>query len=72
MPESNVTITSELINTHVHNYSTEWNTDSTSHWHECACGDKVNVAAHVSNSGKAEPPMHFFKCVGGFFFDIVC
>ena len=51
MPESNVTITSELINTHVHNYSTEWNMDSTSHWHECACGDKVNIAAHVSNGG---------------------
>ena len=51
MPESNVTITSELINTHVHNYSTEWNMDNTSHWHECACGDKVNIAAHVSNGG---------------------
>lgn len=27
------------------------NATGTSHWHECACGDKVNVAAHVSNGG---------------------
>jgi hypothetical protein len=36
---------------HTHEYSTEWKTDSTSHWHECDCGEKADIAAHISNNG---------------------
>ena len=32
---------------HTHTYSTEWSTDNANHWHECTCGDKKDVAAHV-------------------------
>ncbi|MBE6593599.1 MAG: hypothetical protein E7642_06345 [Ruminococcaceae bacterium] len=31
-------------------YSTAWKTDESEHWNECACGDKVNKAAHVDNN----------------------
>ena len=33
--------------THTHTYSTTWSTDETNHWHECTCGDKKDLAAHV-------------------------
>ena len=32
---------------HTHTYSTTWSTDAANHWHECTCGDKKDVAAHV-------------------------
>ena len=31
---------------HTHSYGTDWKYDDTNHWHECECGDKVDVAAH--------------------------
>lgn len=31
---------------HTHAYGTEWKSDKDNHWNECACGDKVNTAAH--------------------------
>lgn len=40
-------ITSE----HTHSYGTEWKSDSTSHWHECPCGEKTDTAQHISNGG---------------------
>ena len=33
--------------THTHTYNTTWSTDETNHWHECTCGDKKDLAAHV-------------------------
>lgn len=36
---------------HTHSYGTEWKSDSTSHWHECKCGDKADIAQHISNDG---------------------
>ena len=32
---------------HSHSYNTDWSTDEANHWHECTCGDKKDVAAHV-------------------------
>ena len=32
---------------HTHSYGTAWKCDGTNHWHECACGDKVDTAAHT-------------------------
>lgn len=36
----------ELPPAHTHSYGTEWKSDGESHWHECACGDRVDTAAH--------------------------
>ena len=36
---------------HTHSYGTEWKSDSVSHWHECSCGDKTDIAQHISNGG---------------------
>ena len=34
------------IDSHNHNYGTEWKYDSTNHWHECECGNKADITAH--------------------------
>ena len=34
---------------HTHSYGTAWKYDGTNHWHECACGDKADTAAHTFN-----------------------
>lgn len=31
---------------HTHSYNSEWKCDDTNHWHECSCGEKVDVAQH--------------------------
>ena len=46
------TITGATVNitaapAHTHNYGTEWKYNETSHWHECTCGDKTEVAEHT-------------------------
>jgi hypothetical protein len=35
------------IDSHNHNYGTEWKYDSTNHWHECECGEKADITAHT-------------------------
>jgi len=35
--------------THTHSYGTEWKYDDTNHWHECECGDKADIAAHIAS-----------------------
>jgi hypothetical protein len=36
------------IDSHNHNYGTEWkHDDSTNHWHECECGNKADITAHT-------------------------
>ena len=32
---------------HDHSYGTAWKYDGTNHWHECACGDTADTAAHT-------------------------
>lgn len=34
------------IDSHNHNYGTEWKYDSTNHWHECEDGKKADITAH--------------------------
>ena len=34
------------IDSHSHNYGTEWKHDETNHWHECECGNKADITAH--------------------------
>ena len=34
------------IDSHNHNYGTEWKYDETNHWHECECGEKADITAH--------------------------
>lgn len=36
----------EVIPAEGHNYSNEWTSDEVNHWHECICGDKVDLNAH--------------------------
>ena len=35
------------IDSHNHNYGTEWKYDETNHWHECECGEKADITAHT-------------------------
>ncbi|MGN1025498.1 MAG: LPXTG cell wall anchor domain-containing protein, partial [Faecousia sp.] len=35
--------------THTHSYGTEWNSNESNHWHQCACGEKADEAAHTLN-----------------------
>ena len=35
------------IDSHNHNYGTEWKYDGTNHWHECECGNKTDITAHT-------------------------
>lgn len=37
----------ETAASHTHSYGTDFKYDGTSHWHECACGDKIAEAAHT-------------------------
>ena len=41
----NVTIT-VVAPTHAHQYSNQWTSDATNHWHECECGEKSDLSAH--------------------------
>lgn len=34
------------IDSHNHDYGTEWKYDSTNHWHECKDGEKADITAH--------------------------
>lgn len=34
------------IDSHSHNYGTEWKYDDTNHWHECEDGNKADITAH--------------------------
>ena len=35
------------IDSHNHNYGTEWKYDETNHWHECEDGEKADLTAHT-------------------------
>ena len=35
-----------------HSFGTSWKSNGTSHWHECSCGEKADVATHTWNGGK--------------------
>lgn len=37
---------------HTHSFSGAWKSDSASHWHECACGEHKDEAAHKFSGGK--------------------
>ena len=43
--ETNLTMT-PAADGHTHSYGTDWEYDSTNHWHECSCGDKSDLTAH--------------------------
>ena len=40
-----------LIKTVPHSYAAAWKSNSTSHWHECSCGDKADLAKHTPDNG---------------------
>ena len=43
----NVKTITPTADSHTHSYGTAWKYDGTNHWHECACGDKADTAAHT-------------------------
>ena len=43
----NVKTITPMADSHTHSYGTAWKCDGTNHWHECACGDKADTAAHT-------------------------
>ena len=49
-----------IVPEHTHEYGTEWKTDSTSHWHECECGEKSDVSEHISDGGKITVPATYY------------
>ena len=60
----------KVIVKHVHEFGTEWKTDGTGHWHECACGEKAGTAAHTEDSGsvtkeptETETGIRTYKCI---------
>ena len=38
---------------HEHTFSSAWSSDKTNHWHECSCGEKSELAAHVDSDDNA-------------------
>ena len=54
---------------HTHVYGTAWIYDTTSHWHECECGEKADTEIHISDGGTvtkqptaAETGVKTFSC----------
>ena len=49
-----------------HTYSTDWQTNSTKHWHECECGAKSGEADHsYSTAWKTGDGKHWHECECG-------
>ena len=49
--------------TTAHSYSSDWKTDNSKHWHECACGQKSGEAEHsYSTAWDRDNTSHFHKC----------
>ena len=44
--ETELTMT-PMADSHTHSYGADWKADANNHWHECACGDKADTAAHT-------------------------
>ena len=40
---------------HVHAFGTDWEHDDAEHWHECACGEKEDQAAHAFSDWTEKP-----------------
>ena len=52
----------EIINAVEHNFSPEWSSDGTHHWHECsACYEKQNVDQHTFEQ-KSDENEHWEEC----------
>ncbi len=52
-----------------HSYAEEWSTDEQNHWHECHCGDKADVEAHI---GELVGAVEATKNEAGYTGDTVC
>ena len=37
---------------HIHEFSTDWESDEDSHWHECECEERAEVAPHLWDDGE--------------------
>lgn len=55
-----------------HSHSTEWSKDEANHWHQCTCGDKIDVTAHnwvagdiTTNAGCTTTGKQTYTCACG-------
>ena len=37
---------------HIHEYPADWKSDEDSHWHECECEDRAELAPHIWDNGE--------------------
>ena len=54
---------------HAHVYSTDWKSDATGHWKECACKDRAEESVHIQDAGtvtkeatETETGIRTYKC----------
>ena len=47
---------------HEHDHSDEWSSDEDEHWHECECGDKIDVDEHKGNTPDCVTPSTCDEC----------
>ncbi len=54
---------------HTHSYGSDWKSDTTGHWKECACKDRAEENAHTQDAGtvtkeatKTEPGIKTYQC----------
>lgn len=46
-----VSLLASCNNKHTHDFSGAYSSDDVNHWHECACGEKNDIAEHSWNNG---------------------
>lgn len=58
---------------HEHKFSEDFKFDETYHWHECKCGDKVDIVEHelvAIESSEVQEGMMRMACECGYFVDV--
>jgi len=60
-----VTIAKNADRPHEHAFGNEWKYDKNNHWHECACGEKSDIAAHEYGDDDICDVCGYEKVVGG-------
>lgn len=45
-----------------HSYGIEWVQGRDTHWHECICGDKIEVTEHTFGAWQGSPNGHYRQC----------
>ena len=46
---------------HEHKFGTDWKNDAINHWHQCECGEKADVGAHIDDNKDNECDVCHYK-----------